>query len=357
MADKNLPDLYLQRTHRLIRVAEGEAIAEATKLAKLHEKILKKIDIEKLSAAGLKILNAEISSLIVDYYKTGVIPRHEQIFREVMDREIKWNSEILSGISIGSATVPNSAKVAQSAFKKKYQGKSFSTWFTQLGATNSRKITSTLKSAYINGLSNRDARIQIENIMQRQSKDIKTLVRSSLTRAGTIAREQVSKENQDIVSGKTWISTLDIRTTLICAVRDNKDYDNDDNPIGHSELWEEGPGAIHFNCRSTFIPLLKGEEKIEIPRPAISAGRDYERGDNKTRIGTVRKPTKPNREKGIFKIEQVSSRTDYQSWLKRQPTSFVADALGSREKARLFKSGELSIEDLQSFKPMRAKNL
>jgi hypothetical protein len=143
-----------------------------------------------------------------------------------------------------------------------------------------------------------------------------------------------------MVEGKVWRSVLDVRTTAdICGVRDQAEYDRDNNPVGHSNPWGAGPGQMHFNCRSIQIPKLTGV-KVSVKRPSVGAGKEYTRGDNTTNRGTVRKPTKPNREKGIYKIQQKAAGTNYESWLRTQKTDFVADALGSADKAKAFKAGE-----------------
>ena len=78
-------------------------------------------------------------------------------------------------------------------------------------------------------------------------------------------------------------------------------------------------GIVVHNCRSTTIPAVKPEydmgAKLKGERPSIGA-------------------------KGV---ERVSGRTTYGGWLKRQPKSFVDEALGV-ERSELFRSGGLTID-------------
>ena len=80
---------------------------------------------------------------------------------------------------------------------------------------------------------------------------------------------------------------------------------------------------------------------------AVEACEKYEQGEEWNARGKVTKPLKAKREDGTYEINMVTTRTKYEGWLRRQPTAFVADALGSVEKAKAFKGGE----SLRSFLP------
>lgn len=146
----------------------------------------------------------------------------------------------------------------------------------------------------------------IETLQRRQ---LDALVRTITNNISSEARNQVYEANSDIMDGYVWISTLDSRTTLICGARDQKVYTTPNSPR---------PPA-HWNCRSTTIPKIKEEydigSKLQGQRPAVGS-------------------------KGA---EQVSSRTSYGGWLKKQPVEFVDEALGV-ERSKLFRSGKLTID-------------
>jgi hypothetical protein len=115
--------------------------------------------------------------------------------------------------------------------------------------------------------------------------------------------------NSDVLEGYRFIATLDSRTTLICASNDQKVF-----PIGAGPM-----PPLHWGCRSATIPAVSPEfdvgSKLHGERPAIGG-------------------------KGVT---QVSGRTTYGSWLKKQPTEFIDEALGT-ERSRLFRSGKIKIE-------------
>jgi hypothetical protein len=120
----------------------------------------------------------------------------------------------------------------------------------------------------------------------------------------------------------------------------------DPQPIGHDYPWEDGPGRIHWNCRSLALPKLAGVDET-YTRGAIEPGKDFKEGDLTTDRGKVRKigghnTTGPGRKaKGdeIFKVKQVTTATDYEKWMGRQPQKFQNDALGV-QRAEAFRSGE-----------------
>lgn len=148
---------------------------------------------------------------------------------------------------------------------------------------------------------------QLINTLQRRQLD--TLVRTITNNVSSIARGQVYYANRDILDGYQWVSTLDNRTTMICGSRDGKIYQYGSGPM---------PPA-HWGCRSTTIPAVKPEydmgAKLKGDRPSI----------------------------GAEGVEKVSARTTYGGWLKKQPKSFVDEALGM-ERSELFRAGKLKID-------------
>jgi len=154
----------------------------------------------------------------------------------------------------------------------------------------------------------------IKDVFGSQHKaQINTLVRTSINHASSMARKTISEQNASILKGEEWVATLDSNTTLICAGRDGRIF-----PVGRGPY----PPA-HWNCRSVRVPVVKDEFAIGgqgAKRPEISAdGR-----------GTT------------------SSRTKFDSWMRRQPADFQDEYFSQfpdgLEKAKLFRTGGLSID-------------
>jgi hypothetical protein len=172
----------------------------------------------------------------------------------------------------------------------------------------------------------------------------------------TEAKNAVFQRNPELVEAIIWISTLDGRTTPnICGIRDGLEYTLGHEAIEHGISWDAGPGRIHWNCRSSSAPRLAGIDPGQSERPAIGPGKKYVRGDNTTSTGKVRKNTKKLREEGIIKVQQKTSRTHYEGWLREQSKKnidFASDVLGSKKAAQAFRDGKVTLAQLGAQSPV-----
>jgi len=63
------------------------------------------------------------------------------------------------------------------------------------------------------------------------------------------SRQSLYEGNEDIIKSLQWVSTIDLRTTVLCAVRDGLTYTVDTHePIGHDIPWGGGPGNLHWGA-------------------------------------------------------------------------------------------------------------
>jgi len=134
------------------------------------------------------------------------------------------------------------------------------------------------------------------------------ITRTAVNHVSTVAREQVYKENADIIKGVQWVSTLDNRTTLICASRDGKVWPGTEGPR---------PPA-HYNCRSTTAPVTKSWRELGIDMDEIPEG---------TRASMD---------------GQVPAKTTYPEWLKRQSEETQREVLGGRYED--WKAGRFNLD-------------
>lgn len=354
-------DAYVMRAVQINRAAEGEAARRATQLNKFHGQILRKVRNKYgiLTARALRKLNEEISEEVIGYFENDLVPNVEKVFKRIVEKELNWHVGHLSEFAaVSDWRVPNSERVAARAAAKTYQGHTFAYWLRREGRQEARNAVSTLVNAYTGGLTLGETERALAGVLGRSTRDVKVIARSYLNHAAAEARNDMYEENEPYILGYGWVATLDARTTVeICGVRDGLRWDKNHKPIGHAYPWEAGPGRIHWQCRSVQVPIIEGMD-FEIGRPSVGPGRNYERGDNITQRGRVRKNTKAAREKGIFKTENVGSKTNYEDWLFRQPKDFVADVLGSEAKATEFKSGRLKLGDFtKSITPISINRL
>ena len=132
-------------------------------------------------------------------------------------------------------------------------------------------------------------------------------------------------ENQDVIKGVQWVSTLDSRTTVICAGLDGR-------------VFKPGQGIrppAHFACRSTTVPVLRSFDELGIKG-----------------LGKLPPATRASASEKF--TGQVPARRTFGTWLKDQRLKTQIEVLGSREKAQLFRSGRI---DIQSFTDANQKPL
>lgn len=117
---------------------------------------------------------------------------------------------------------------------------------------------------------------------------------------------QVEEDESFIVGGVV------VHNSSICRIRDGKRYSADKHkPIGHKLSWMGGPGAAHWNCRSTAVPLLKGQDELFGTRASADG--------------------------------QVDANLSYGDWLKQQPAEVQDEILGP-SRGKLFRAGGLTLD-------------
>jgi SPP1 gp7 family putative phage head morphogenesis protein len=162
--------------------------------------------------------------------------------------------------------------------------------------------------------------------------DLRALVHTAVQHTATTAREELYRENADLIKGTEWVSTLDSRTTLICANLDGK-VDLTDGT--RTELNGRRPPA-HWGCRSTTVPITRSwrelgvdmDEAPEGTRPSVTATRGMVRRKQGRTPADVRRDM----------TGEVPASTDFRSWLGRQSEELQREVLGAR-RFKMWKEG------------------
>jgi SPP1 gp7 family putative phage head morphogenesis protein len=156
-------------------------------------------------------------------------------------------------------------------------------------------------------------------------RETAAMVRTAVQHVSAQAREATWDANKDIVSGYTWVSTLDSRTTQICKSLDGR-------------VFKVGAGPtppIHIGCRSVTVANIDGVDVLSLTQRAS---------------------------KGAKGGKAVAADLTYYEWLKTQPSDFQDDALGPT-RGELFRKGGLSADDFaklnldKNFKPMTLEEM
>jgi len=158
-------------------------------------------------------------------------------------------------------------------------------------------------------------------------------IRSSFQTMANDVRMKVYKENEEVISGYQWQSTLDDRTTIMCAVRDGLVWDTEHNSIDHDIEYDEPP--IHWNCRSQIVCVLKSYKELGIDRE------EYK--DEGTRASMD---------------GQVSAKKTFEEWIAGKPDSYADEAFG-KGKADLWRDGKITVRDMvdQQGRPLTLEQL
>lgn len=346
--DRDVTDAYLRHAVQLDRAVVGEANRAAALATQLNDKFLAVIIPKRTRTPAQQ--NAAVSRATAEYvraWNATLVPNLEANGARAASIEAGFQAGALETFT-GSTTVriPDELGILQTARATPFQGKVMNDWAMGVAGSTLQAAQSALNVAFAEGLSPGDTEKALAGVMQRNVRDVRAVSRTYMQQYASQARDSVLQANNDLIQGIIWTSTLDNRTTGICMVRDGQLYDADSKePVGGGPDWLSGPGNSHWNCRSVGTPKLVGVEETGY-RPAVDPGEDYERGDNTTRTGRVRKPTKANRENDIYSVRGgpkrgVPVKTDYETWLKAQGNkspAFVEDILGV-ERAKLFNEG------------------
>lgn len=212
--------------------------------------------------------------------------RVDRAKKSVVTKAVKsQNLELISGKTIQKATIPQ--------------------MFRLFARGIAREVATSVTAGVVNQTPSPDiVRRAAELIDTRARAQADTLMRTSTNHAGSVARSETYVANRGVVRAEKFVAILDSSTTISCSSKDGMVF-----PIG------EGPHpALHWGCRSVRVPLVLQGVALDLPGGGRTAAT----------------------------VKPLDARTTYGGWLKQQPASIQDEVLGV-ERAKLFRSGKLSI--------------
>ena len=248
-----------------------------------------------------------------------------------------------------SMTKPTAEVLHAAVFSKPMNGAVLGDWTSGIPAADLTRLDRAIRVGVVEGQTVQQiTRNVMSGPVQGTRRGAEALARTAVNHTVTQAREATYEANADIIQNVRWISTLDGRTTMLCAGRDGSLY-----PIN------SGPRPpAHWACRSTTIPTMDGI-KLVGDRPTITDTRTRQkrevdfRQQAKERYGSEWKSmTAKERNAAISGIRKkwanenigaTPKTTTYQDWLKRQSAAFQDDVLGPA-RGKLFRDGGLSVD-------------
>jgi hypothetical protein len=212
------------------------------------------------------------------------------------------------------------------------QGAPVSDWISRQGGDTLKRFQDNMRLGIAQGETNGQLirRIRggkqngevVEGFMKITRAHADSLVRSATQAVSQASRQAVYEDNDELVKGEQWVSTIDLRTTVMCSARDGLLYTvGAHNPIDHSLPWGGGPGNLHWGCRSTSTPVLKSFRELGLG------------------IDEIPETTRASLD------GQIPQDTTFEGWLSRRTVAEQNENLGVG-RAQLWRDGKISFRDL-----------
>lgn len=308
----NITDALTRHQIFVLRYAKGRENDAADFIAQQMFEVINRLESGVLTEFGAERAEEQLRDLY--QYLRATNKDYADDFKAEMSRfaeyEANFNGRVLEREIEFNMTLPSPIQLQQAAFGRimslePSKGYTIGSLIDGFGPANAQFVVDKIRSGITLGDTTDTIIGDIQSIIPLQQRKASTIARTVTNHVSNVARSETLKENDDVLLGYQWVSTLDSRTSLICMARDGviyRDWDNDPKP------------PAHFNCRSTITAKVNPEydlgADIEGDRPAVG-------------------PNGP---------ETVSADTSYSEWLKRQPESFQDEVLG-KKRAQLFREG------------------
>lgn len=295
----------------IMRYSQGRERLADDYVEKLIEAVTERLgaDIATVSPARLDQIIADVAEEIKsqsEEYEKSVVDE----MLEFIGYESEFNVNLLENAAAAVAVTAPALAILQAAMLLRRMPLEPDRSYTinealqEYSGRKSRQIVQTIRDGVTLGQTSEEITSNIKNLTKLQQRQAATLARTVTNYTSVQAREVVMRENSDITNSYRWIATLDGRTSLICASRDQQIF---------KESNESPKPPAHFNCRSTIAPVVEGDSADQF-RAAL----------------------------GDSGAQQVSKSTRYETWLRRQSRAFQTEVLGVT-RAKLFREGRISI--------------
>jgi len=228
-------------------------------------------------------------------------------------------------------------QVYAAALARPFQGLILKGALDDLEATKAKRIRQAIAQGFVEGKTNSEIVRQIrgtralkyaDGLLEIDRRSLQTIVQTAISHIAAFTQRQVHDANADVLKGLLWSAKLDLRTTSACRIRDHKLWTTDRKPIGHKLPWGAGPGAFHWNCRSSAAPMVKSFQEL------LGMGIDESLFPPGTRASLD---------------GQVPANQTYNEWLTRQSAARQDEVLGPT-RGKLLREGKLSADQMYSAK-------
>lgn len=343
-------DLFLERAVDLLRLESGTRNKVFKLLGELEKDIAAAI--ARVDPTGTprqryqrqrlaKLLKAVRSSVRASYRSVHTLLAQE--LREIVDIEATWTGRAVNAATRMQFVDAGLSRnmLATLASDVMIQGAPTKEWWGRQAAGLADRFADEMRRGVALGEANGKLIERVRGtetapgLMNVSRNSAERLVRASVQTAANVGREAMYAENDDLISALQWTSTLDTRTSTWCIVRDGLHYSpGDHQAIGHGVPWLEGPGKLHWGCRSTSVPVLKSWRELGI---------DEDEVPESTRASMD---------------GQVPADQTFEEWLRKQSPARQDTVLGDG-RADLWRRGKITFRDLldQNGRPLTTEEL
>lgn len=264
---------------------------------------------------------------------------------EQIDAEFTADARALAGHEanfarrlIGASGAASERAAFDAAMATPVLGEFISTMLSDIPDRAQRQVYATIRQGIAQGQPNDEIIRAIRGTKQLRYKDgILQASRNAIETAVRTARAHISNETyldqwESLgVEALVWVASLELRTCVICAGLDGKEY-------AIVESFARPP--LHPRCRCAVIPKI--DDEMAGKRPFVLAGKVTGR-DGESGFRPIGKMTQRQREDAGLKIGQVSAKTSFSQWFDRQPDRFKREWLGPT-KFKLYKDGGYKLD-------------
>ena len=321
MPDLTNESIRLQVLLERVKAGEDKRIdAFLQEEAKLLRQMLTKADLSpgqrKRTEATLKEVSEALSAL---HARNGdeFRKRMDELAGVVADTEAKTLAAALDGFDTATPTaqvIRTAVNTAPLSVRGAGGGMLLDTFVAKWGEADVERVVGTIRRGYFEGrttdqvvrdLIGTKAANYTDGELAVSRRHARTVAHTSLQHLATVTRVETFKENDDLITGYRWVSTLDSRTSQICQALDGRVFKVGEGPM---------PPA-HPNCRSTVVPVVKSFRELGLDIDEMPPGQRASQDG------------------------PVPADLTYFEWLKTQPASFVEEALGETRAAVFLKGG------------------
>lgn len=307
-------DLFAQLQSALARMD-----ADAFTVQRLESLL---VSVRDLNRAAYDQVGLELSMELRNFTATEASYHHE-----LMTRVLPVQLNV-------AAIVPEQAYAA--AMARPFQGRLLREWAADIGEQRMVRIRDAIRTGYaenktvaqmVRDLRGTRAKQYKDGLIEIDRRHAEAVVRTAVSHTAATVRDAFQEANADLIKAVAWHSTLDGRTSSPCRLRDSKQYAlGTHRPIGHALPWGQGPGKIHWGCRSTSVPVVKSWKELggaDLP--------EFTQAQRSSLDG------------------YVSAETSYSDWLKKQSAARQDEILGPT-RGKLLRDGGIAPEGFATLK-------